>query len=522
MEASGRPGAAGNWRALRAYGLLTAVILSGLALRVWGINFGLPYIYHPDEPGYVQIAQSIFKTGDLNPHFFNYPSVFFYINALAYIPYYLTGKAIGLFQSPDTIPGVKMLAMGNGQALMSTTFLLGRGVTAIFGSVSLVVLFLCGRQLSGSYTMGLLAALMMAVSPTSVLISHYITPDTFVAFFVLLSLWASIRVLQEGKTWHYAAAGIAIGLSASTKYNAAIIVFCLIAAHALRCGAKSLKEPRFYFALALSAAAFFLSTPFALLDHQKFLADLQLEAQHYSTGHAGMEGDSLHWYVSYLWQTEGPVTLAAIAAVVWGLYTRSRQVILLSVFPLVYFAFISSFVVRNDRTLLPLLPFLVLLASCLLVSLASYAKNQRAIIKRLSFLVVLAFALISLVLPFLRAVESDIHLASPDGRETSRVWINGNLPKGSRIAIESYSPYIDTHRFSVESFNRITDHSPDWYSSNGFDYLVFSEGMFGRFYRQPEIYASVVSQYDNLFRAFDMIRSFTDGGYEVRVYRVTR
>ena len=54
----------------------------------------------------------------------------------------------------------------------------------------------------------------------------------------------------------------------------------------------------------------------------------------------------------------------------------------------------------------------------------------------------------------------------------------------------------------------------------GFEYLVFAEGIFGRFYAEPEKYASEIAQYDAFFERFELIRLFTDGGYEVRVYRV--
>ena len=94
--------------------LVLVALLLGLSvlLRVWGFNYDLPYIYHPDEPSYVAFSQRIFQTGDLNPHFFNYPSLFFYINAVAYIPYYLFGKALGVFHTPyDILPPIS-LAMG--------------------------------------------------------------------------------------------------------------------------------------------------------------------------------------------------------------------------------------------------------------------------------------------------------------------------------------------------------------------------------------------------------------------------
>ena len=75
------------------------ILLLAFALRTWGINYDLPYIYHPDEPGYISIALNIVKTGDLNPHFFNYPSLFFYINSFAYFLAEVIGKLTGVIPS---------------------------------------------------------------------------------------------------------------------------------------------------------------------------------------------------------------------------------------------------------------------------------------------------------------------------------------------------------------------------------------------------------------------------------------
>ena len=61
------------------------------------------------------------------------------------------------------------------------------------------------------------------------------------------------------------------------------------------------------------------------------------------------------------------------------------------------------------------------------------------------------------------------------------------------------------------------DHPPAWYVTNGFEYLVFGEYMYGRFYSEPDRYASEVSQYEALFDTFDTVKIFADGGYEVRI-----
>jgi hypothetical protein len=39
--------------------LVVAMLAFAFGLRVWGIGFGLPYIYHPDEPTYVSQALNL-------------------------------------------------------------------------------------------------------------------------------------------------------------------------------------------------------------------------------------------------------------------------------------------------------------------------------------------------------------------------------------------------------------------------------------------------------------------------------
>ncbi len=501
--------------------LIVIILLTALLVRLWGVNYDLPYIYHPDEPTYIAISQNIFKTGDLNPHFFNYPSLFFYINALAYIPYYLLGKLLGVFHTPgDILPPIS-LAMGVTQAQMPTTVLLGRIVTIIFGVGTVGLVYFVGNQITGRPAVGMLASLMVAIAPTNVQHSRLITPDTLVTFFSLASFLASILVYQQGKTWQYVVAGICVGLTASSKYNGSLIVLPLLLAHFLHYGKAAFKQPKLYMALLLCAIGFLAATPYAILDSAKFLSDLRFEAQHYSTGHAGMEGNSLEWYLNYMWNTGGGLYLFAALGMLYGFIWRPKETILLSIFPLAYFVFISSFVVRNDRTFLPLTPFLFLLAAWFLMILFDKIRALRTkSLRRLFFAILVSLAIIALAHPVSKTIADTQRLTTVNSRETARIWINNNLPPGSKIAIESYSPFVDPSRFSVQGFGRIIEHEPEWYIEQGFDYLVFSQGMYGRFYKEPERYGNEVLQYDKFFERFHLVMVFTDGGYEVRVYKI--
>jgi 4-amino-4-deoxy-L-arabinose transferase-like glycosyltransferase len=500
--------------------ILILILLLSALVRVWGINYDLPYVYHPDEPVYIRISQNIFKTGDLNPHFFNYPSLFFYINALAYGPYYVLGKLMGVFSTPqDILPPVSLI-FGVTRAQMPTAVLLGRLVTVGFGVGVVGLTYLSGKRLTDRSAVGLLAALMVAISPTNVWNSHFIIPDTFVTFFAVASFLASILIYQQGKLWQYAIGGISVGLTAASKYNGALIVCTLVAAHFLRHGRAALRKPPLYLALSLCGVAFLATTPFAVLDHAAFMQDLRFEAQHYTTGHPGMEGNTLRWYLDYMWSNGGLLYPLALLGIVLGFRKHPKKTGLLAAFPVIYFVFINRFVVRNARTLLPITPFLFLAAAWILVDLFDQLRaGSSGVGHKRSPLVFISLGIIVLAIPVYQTFRDIQGLTTLDSRETARVWIAENLPPGAKIAIEPYAPFIDPAQFSVWGMEML-DHEAEWYVKQGFDYLVFSEGMYGRFYKEPEKYSQEVQQYENLFRRFDLVMMFTDGDYEIQIYAV--
>lgn len=503
----------------REASLVSLILLSALVLRMWGVRYDLPYIYHTDEPTYVAISQTIFQSGDLNPHFFNYPSLFFYLNALAYLPYYLAGKAMGVFVARSDLMPPVTLTMGVTYTPMPAAIVLGRMVSVLFGVGAVAVTYAVGKHLTGQMFVGGLAAAMLAVSPTAVAHSRFITPDVFVLFFTVAAFWAAVWVYRQGSVWQYAAAGLCAGLAASSKYNGALIVLAVAAAHFLRPG--GLRDHRLYLALILCGVGFFAVTPFALLDAPTFLADLRFEAEHYITGHAGMEGDTFRWYIRYMGATAGVIAVLAGLELLRGLVTRSKATLLLAVFPLAYFALISLMVVRNDRMFLPLIPFLCLLAASFI---AHWRRRIRALphdaTRAMAGLALGTLTVVSLAAPAARTAEATLRLTGADSRETARVWITDHLPAGSKIALEAYAPFVEPARYVVQGVGRMIDHPPEWYVAQGFDYLIFSGGMYGRFYHDPERYPTEVAHYDRLFERFTRLQTFDGPGNEIRIYAV--
>ncbi len=158
--------------------LLGAVLVLALALRLKGIAWGLPYSFvNADESMVVPKAFAAAR-GHVNPQFFFYPSLYFYLTAALYL---LAAPAWWL--------------LGNGNLLAQTSFvvdpgpyfLLGRLLSVIMGTASVYLIYRMGRVAFGRPA-GLLAALFLAVAPLHVAYSHMAVTDVTAVAFSLLAL----------------------------------------------------------------------------------------------------------------------------------------------------------------------------------------------------------------------------------------------------------------------------------------------------------------------------------------------
>lgn len=499
--------------------VLILIIALGLGLRLWGIPFGLPYMYHPDEGLTVALALRMLQTGDWNPKFFHWSSLLFYANALVYFLYFIFGRTLGRFTSLADLraPDVESIAVG--KAFLPEEFLLGRGLTAICGTLAILMAYLVCRKMGAARGVGWVAALLLAVETIDVRNSQFIRPDTFVVLFELVTVWFCLAILDDPRARHYVGAGIAAGLATSFKYNAAVVCFAILVAHLFRLGWRGLLRREIFLAAFASIAAFLVTTPYALLDYSTFMQIGPLQAAEiYATGHAGAEGDTFNWYINFFWGNLGWVTPLGLAEIFYVLIRRERRGIVLLTFPFVYYVLVNLYTVHFDETALPIIPFLILFAALFLGRAYEFLSARFARANLLH----LGFGLVACVFAFslLRSTISyNTHLLERDARETARVWIEENLPPGSRIALEPYTPYIERPKFTVDGFVGMIAHPADWYTQNGFEYLIFSGGAYQRFYTDPNRYSKDIAQYDEFFERFALVKQFDEGGMQIRVYK---
>lgn len=497
----------------RRRAMLAGIVLLAAVLRLWGIGFGLPYLYHPDEPNKIHASLGIFKSGDLNPHYFLKPGFIVYLNAAAHWPYYLHGRIVGRFAVRDDIPLPVMLTMGVGRTATPGAFLIGRLLTAAFSMATVFLAFVAARRLTRSSAAGLAAALFLAVSPGHVEQAHYITPDTYAVFFGLAAMIASLGIARRGAMRDYLLAGAAVGLAAAAKYNGAAYLAIPVAAHFLgHRGATELKARHWVYLIAGVVFAFIALNPYAILSAREFVGALRSETHHYASGHVGMEGGSALWYLRRFAFWEGPVLLVALWQVARA--RRRRRAWFVALFPLLYLAVVCFLPVRNARTALPALPFFFVFAAWGLAPVCRLmARSGR---RRLLAAIGLA-ALVAL--PLGRSIAFDLALATPDSRLSAARWLARNVPPGSRVAVEGYSAFVDPRRCEVLPVVSIPEYSMEEYRTHGFRYFVFGQEIFDRYLAHPERYPERAAAYRRFFDTLPVARVFQDGGYEVRVHR---
>jgi hypothetical protein len=256
---------------------------------------------------------------------------------------------------------------------------------------------------------------------------------------------------------------------------------------------------------------FLIANPYALLDLPNFLNGVAFDLSHYRSGHPGYEGSN-NWlfYLSYLLREGvGPgIFLAATGGLALTVFRRETKLLFLSLFPLVYFILISDYRVRFVRTIMPVVPFLSLMGAYFLWEGLGWLRQRLKMKGAMNYLISGALLLAVVIFPFVRSLQFDIGSSRISTRTLASQWIEQNIPKGSKIASNQYSTVLGDGYLVLEL--PLSDYPFEFYKKEGYSYLVFSSGDYGRFFREPIRYAGTVEKYRELFRKGKPVKSFED------------
>lgn len=436
--------------------VLPGILAVAAWIRLWGITWGLPYPYHPDE-GSILFHALGFGMGDLNPHWFRWPSLFMYVMFAVYVAYYVLGRAAGTFSAPPDLVR---------SYLEDPTpfWLLGRLMSAAAGVATVWITYLIARRVFGRAA-GLIAAAFSAVVFLHVRDSHYATPDVVATLLATVSLLFAVRACESGAGRHLVASCLFAGLAASAKYPGILAgtasVAALVSMAVMRRAALWMVPA----GVAAAVFGFVAGTPYSVLSPAEFARDIAMQFTMVSETGASSSSFSAsglqEMFVKTLGRGVGWVVLAlAVAGVLLPALRRggdsprdpgrpaptahhgsaAAQRIVLVSYVLCVLAVMSLITVKRSTYLTPILPPIAVLASLPLARMFG-AGGARA--RPGSGAAAWAALVLAIAVTATPAIRFDAALGAVDTRTQAKIWVERNLPAGSRIAVEDYGPVLN-------------------------------------------------------------------------------
>ncbi len=512
-----------------------------LAVRLWGITFDLPAVYHVDEAWFGQKAIDYFK-GDLNPRFWHVPSLYTYVVAAVWWIYFILGKLLGTF--PDAAAFIQAYHRDP-----TVHLILGRLVTVVLSLGTIALTYRVGKKMY-DWRAGAVAALFLTLSPEHNRISHYMNPDSPMLFFLVAALLFIWRIYKTGRTRDYLLAGASAGLAFAMKYGGLPLFIPLFLAHLFFCLEnrrpkwRLLLHPPLIAAGLLAVVVFFATCPYAALDFPRFSADFRWQSEHLVT--AGHYGSSTEvnvplFYLRYGFrENAGPlVQWLVFGALLLALARPRRREVILVSFPLLLAVAISVWKTYAVRYLLPAAPFFLLVAGSFFTTLGGWAGTRLSRFRsgpglklRLERSIPAALLILFALPSALKVYRLDWSLAHKDTRTVASEWIHAYLPAGSNVAYEAYCPYVSEkrfHPFSRQPSLGVIDF--EWLKWKRIDFVIVSELEFGRFLAAPKEFPRHARFYASLDEKAVLIKSFAPRYAEdlltmhnpvIKVYRVGR
>lgn len=384
---------------------LGGVLMLAVLLRLWPLLAGAP-VWHPDEYSFVFFPLNFFS-GDLNPHFFTYPTLHYYLLGAVYALCFLFAADYSFYD------WIAYHYFWHPEQLMLAARLVG----VFFAVLSVFMGAVLARRLAGAGA-GIVAALFIAFNVLHVRQSILAAVDIPLAFWSVGAVWGAARLLYCARLRDYALAGLLLGLAVSCKYPAAALGPVLVIAHAL--AGRRLADRRLALAGALALGAFACTSPYVLLDLSLFKEHFMAQVEHVEVGR-GQGGGLFHAWTSLRYGVGLLAWAATWGVIAWLFYRSRREGWFLLVALLCSYAAISWGQLAFVRYALPLIAFQAVLLGVGWSLLP--AKNWRYL--------VLLLLLVEPVYGSLRLVQIQ---TATDTRAQARAWVQEHVSEGARIA----------------------------------------------------------------------------------------
>ncbi len=491
---------------------LTSIVLVAVLLRFIGL---MPNTINADE-AFTQtyswdLVKNFVENGDINPHTFKYGTLMFYSQALFSFPIIVSAYLVeGLNTSLSSDFTAKWLEFGPfyDEAIRKYEDLLvgvGRAQTAFFGVLTVLVVYLIGKNLFNK-RVGLVSAFFLAITPLHVRDSHYITTDILSVLSIMVAVLFMVHLIKSKKWKWFALSGIALGISTTIRYYPIAFLAYPIAILLSFTPTKSWLLKAFGSVIFIFVGVF-IGVPFLFLEKNGFellMVDLEKYAlPWYSTSistyvfslitsllSGGKESipdvkllyqaPSSFRFIHLNWIFFNgfgllPTIISLLGAIVL-LLKSPKKFIFLATIPLANFVYISSYIPATyERLVIPTLPFLSIFVAIFIDYLYSIFKKfwnfERAIV------LVGVLVTITAALPFEESLSSSIACSQKSIQNQSAEWVDINIPLEAKIGYLTMVSTPSSKTYAAwEPLEPLYDLSLEQAKSLGLDHAFINAG----------------------------------------------
>jgi hypothetical protein len=422
--------------------VLALILAAGFALRLWNVDYGLPFVYSIDEGSHFTSRAIEMFWQDFDPGYYQNPSAYTYLLYLLFRMMY--GPLGFLFDLP----------FGNATDQFDKNptemWIAARALAAALCMAGAAATYWAARRLWGVRE-GLVAAALLSFAFLPVAYSRVAVTDVGALAGVALALGFAVWAYEDGRLRLFAAAGAAAGLALSFKYTAGLALLPLAIAALARLRADPLRAlGGLALGAALAGLVFVVLNPYLFGSLEGWWSDLRDQAEVAAEEpKPGQESGGVPYYLDSLtWGLGWAAALAALAGAALELRRSVVRALMLVAVPLALFAYLSVQSRYFGRWLLPAYPALAMLAALALARASELASARlarrrphgRRFRARAGVALLAGLTLLVLVQPLAADIRSARVLGRDDTRQQARDWIEAHYPPELRLAVEPAVP----------------------------------------------------------------------------------
>jgi Dolichyl-phosphate-mannose-protein mannosyltransferase len=341
----------------------------------------------------------------------------------------------------------------------------GRVTNVMLGAGTIALTGFLGKKLGGQRS-GLVAALIVAVSPLSVEISGQLRNEAAQVFFIVAAAWAAVMLAglspksppagtgppQVRDSWLAALAGGLAGAATAVKYTAVFALLpALLAAtsvtfaedsRGVRPRARAWRLPGLVLLGFLAVLA--TTNHFVWADFPNFIRQLTAEATHSGAARHWAAAKDPLWVYSKILGRQGPgwaLLVLAAGYAIWGLGTGRIAPLVLLAFPLPYIWFMSQRPAQFPRWVYPVAPFVAVAGAAALWGVVDRARwwsfgTGRASVRPPPWLIG-ALVLAALTQPLWRGAVLLSRSTTTPTYGLVEAWLRDHAADGDRVLLEA-------------------------------------------------------------------------------------